>query len=264
MNDALYIEAEGQGPALVLLHGWGLHGGIWDTLLPRLTPHLKVTRIDLPGHGHSRNIPMPASLPELAHMFLDAAPQEAIWLGWSLGGLVALQAALTAPQRLRGLVLANSTPRFVTGAGWSEAMPPERLADFGLGLKEDYRETLLRFLSLQVQGEESARVALRQLRGPLFERGEPDMASLATGLALLQQSDLRARLQEVAVPTLLIAGAHDRLTPPGATEAMAQSIAGARLEMFPKSGHAPFISHPQEFTAALLEFVRSLPVRRVA
>ncbi len=264
MKPALYIETEGQGPALVLLHGWGLHGGIWDTLLPRLTPHLKVTRIDLPGHGRSRVLSMPATLPELARMLLDAAPLEAVWLGWSLGGLVALQAALTAPQRLRALVLANSTPRFVTGPGWSEAMPPERLAEFGLGLKVDYRETLLRFLSLQVQGEESARAALRQLRGPLFERGEPDTASLATGLALLQQSDLRARLKEVAVPTLLMAGTHDRLTPPGATEAMARAIAGARLEVFPKSAHAPFISHPQEFTAALLEFVRGLPARRVA
>ena len=264
MKSALYMEAEGQGPELVLLHGWGLHGGIWDTLLPRLTPHLRITRVDLPGHGYSRALPMPASLPELARMVLDAVPTEAVWLGWSLGGLVALQASLTAPQRLRGLVLANSTPRFVTGPGWTEAMAPERLGEFASGLGQDYRETLLRFLSLQVQGEESARAALRQLRGSLFDRGEPDTASLAAGLALLQQSDLRARLKEVSVPTLLMAGTHDRLTPPGATEAMARAMTGVRLQVFPKSAHAPFISHPEAFSAALLEFVQSLPARRVA
>lgn len=259
MKHALYMETEGRGPELVLLHGWGLHGGIWDTLLPRLTPHLRVTRVDLPGHGHSKRLPMPASLPELAALLLEAAPPEAVWLGWSLGGLVALQAALQAPQRLHALVLANSTPRFVTGPGWNDAMPPQRLQEFAAGLGEDYRETLLRFLSLQVRGDETARTALRQLRSSLFERGEPDTASLATGLALLRESDLRAKLKEVAVPTLLMAGIYDRLTPPGATEAMAHAIAGARLEVFPKSAHAPFISHPEAFTAALLDFVRSLP-----
>jgi len=207
---------------------------------------------------------MSESLSELAAQLLDALPADAVWLGWSLGGLVALQAALTAPQRLRGLVLANSTPRFITGPGWTEAMPPEQLQGFATGLSHEYRETLLRFLSLQVQGEESARAALRQLRGSLFDRGEPDTASLTAGLTLLQQSDLRARLKDVVVPTLLMAGTHDRLTPPGATDAMAQAIAGVRLQIFPKSAHAPFISHPEEFSAALLEFVQSLPARRVA
>ncbi len=255
---ALYIETQGQGPALVLLHGWGLHGGVWDSLMPRLTPHLKVTRVDLPGHGRSRQVPMPHSLTELTLQVMAMVPPGSVVLGWSLGGLVALEAALRMPQRLRGLVLANTTPRFVTAADWSHAMPPDQLQEFATGLSGDYRETLHRFLSLQVRGDESARAALRSLRDSLFAYGEPDTAALATGLELLRSSDLRSGLKDIALPTLVLAGAYDRLTPPGASEYMAKAIPGARMEVFPKSAHAPFISHTEDFTASLLKFMNQL------
>ncbi|HEY3858213.1 MAG TPA: pimeloyl-ACP methyl ester esterase BioH [Gammaproteobacteria bacterium] len=258
MSRSLYIETEGEGPDLVLLHGWGLHGGVWDSLMPRLTPQLRVTRVDLPGHGRSRHVAMPTSLQELTlQVMADIAP-GAVVLGWSLGGLVALDAALEMPQRLRGLVLANATPRFVTAADWPHAMAPEQLQAFAAGLTQDYQETLQHFLSLQVRGDDSARASLRQLREALFAHGEPDTASLANGLIVLKDSDLRSRLRQVSVPTLVLAGAYDRLTPPGASEAMAEQIPGAQLEVFPKSAHAPFISHAEAFASSVLGFVLGL------
>jgi len=251
----LYIDTQGAGPDLVLLHGWGLHGGVWDALLPRLTPHFRVTRVDLPGHGKSHAIPMPAQLADVGRLVQAAVPENAAWLGWSLGGLIALRTGLDAPQMLRGLILVTTTPRFAAAADWPEAMPPEQLQEFAAGLGEDYRETLLRFLSLQVRGDESARAALRQLRDALFARGEPATAALAVGLELLRVSDLRSELACLQVPTLVIAGGYDRLTPPGAGKALAEAIPGARYALIPKSAHAPFISHPEEFTALLTAFM---------
>jgi pimeloyl-[acyl-carrier protein] methyl ester esterase len=226
--------------------------------MPRLTPHLRVTRVDLPGHGRSREVPMPASLTELTLQVMARIAPGAVLLGWSLGGFVALEAALEMPQRMRGLILANSTPRFVAADDWSCAMPPETLQGFADGLATDYQETLRRFLSLQVRGDESARASLRQLRDSLFTHGEPDTASLAKGLEILKDSDLRLKLRDVSIPTLVLAGGYDRLTPADASEYMAQRIPGARLEVFPKSSHAPFLSHPDEFAAALLGFVQGL------
>jgi pimeloyl-[acyl-carrier protein] methyl ester esterase len=252
------METQGQGPDLLLLHGWGLHGGVWDTLMPKLTLQLRVTRVDLPGHGRSRSIPMPHSLTELTLQTMAAVPPGAVVLGWSLGGLVALEAALRMPQRMRGLILANTTPRFVTAEDWPHAMPPEQLREFADGLGQDYQETLRRFLSLQVHGDESARASLRELRDALFAHGEPDTASLATGLEILKDSDLRSKLKNVGVPTLVLAGGYDRLTPVAASEYMATHIPGAKLEMLPKSAHAPFISHADTFVSAVLGFVRSL------
>jgi pimeloyl-[acyl-carrier protein] methyl ester esterase len=252
------METQGQGPDLLLLHGWGLHGGVWDSLMPRLTPHLRVTRMDLPGHGRSRSVPMSHSLTELTLQTMAAVPPGAVVLGWSLGGLVALEAALRMPQRLRGLVLANTTPRFVAAGDWSCAMPPEQLQEFADGLAQDHQETLRRFLSLQVRGDESARASLRELRDALFAHGEPDTASLATGLAILKDSDLRLKLRDVSLPTLVLAGGYDRLTPVAASEYLAEHIPVAKLEVFPKSAHAPFISHADAFVAAVLEFMRRL------
>jgi len=256
MSMSLYMETEGQGPDLLLLHGWGLHGGVWDTLMPRLTPHLRITRLDLPGHGRSRAVAMPHSLTELALQTMAAVPPGTVVLGWSLGGLVALEAALRMPQRLRGLILADATPRFTTGEDWSCAMPPEQLREFAGGLAHDYQDTLQRFLSLQVRGDESARAALRELRESLFARGEPDTASLAVGLEILKDSDLRDRLRNVSLPTLVLAGGYDRLTPPGASEYLAAHIPDAKLEVFPKAAHAPFISHADAFAAAVLKFMK--------
>lgn len=262
MAGPLHIEMQGQGPDLVLLHGWGLHGGVWESLLPRFAAHFRVTRVDLPGHGLSRAMPMSSVLSEVAGEVLASVPEHAVWLGWSLGGLIAQRAALDAPRRLRGLILANTTPRFVTAPDWPEAMPPEQLQEFAAGLGQDYKETLQRFLSLQVRGAEAARAALRQLRDALFVRGEPDGASLAIGLELLRTSDLRAELARIASPTLVIAGGYDRLTPPGASVALAQSIPGARLQLIPKSAHAPFLSHVEDFIAAVTGFMQGLDAAR--
>ncbi|MGE5624888.1 MAG: pimeloyl-ACP methyl ester esterase BioH [Bacillota bacterium] len=264
MTAALHVETEGRGPALFLLHGWGLHGGVWDTLCPKLAERCRVTRVDLPGHGRSRAVALPADLSEAAQLVSAVAPPDAVWLGWSLGGLLALRAALDAPQHMRGLALTNTTPRFVTAPDWPAAMPPEQLQEFADGLAGDYRETLLRFLSLQVRGDETARASLRQLREALFDRGEPDPASLAAGLTLLRRSDLRQEAGSLSLPTLVLAGGYDRLTPPGASGFLARSIPGAQLEVFPKSAHAPFISHAEAFAAVLLEFMRRFETRDVA
>ena len=255
---ALHVESLGSGPDLLLLHGWGLHGGVWDTLIPKLTPHYRVMRVDLPGHGLSRRTPMPATLAEAARLVSDAAPAGAVWLGWSLGGLLALRAALDRPGKLRGLILCNTTPRFVAAADWPHAMPPTQLQEFAVGLREDYRETLQRFLSLQVRGDEAARASLRELREALFIRGEPDTVSLAAGLELLRNGDLRAESQAISVPTLVIAGGYDRLTPPGAGKVLAERIPGAKFKLIPKSAHAPFISHAYEFVQAVAGFMDGL------
>jgi pimeloyl-[acyl-carrier protein] methyl ester esterase len=207
---------------------------------------------------------MPKTLAETARRVLEAAPAGAIWLGWSLGGLVALRAALDAPGKLRALVLANTTPCFVTAADWPHAMPPEQLAEFAAGLAGDYRETLQRFLSLQVRGDAAARASLRELREALFAHGEPDTASLAAGLEALRSSDLRAELGSISLPTLVMAGGYDRLTPAGASQALAQAIPGAQIRIFPTSAHAPFLSHAEGFTAALQSFARGLDAEKVA
>ncbi|HKT32912.1 MAG TPA: pimeloyl-ACP methyl ester esterase BioH [Gammaproteobacteria bacterium] len=260
MPSHLYIETTGRGPDLFLIHGWALHSNVWNGLLPELARSWRITRVDLPGHGRSRTMPMPVTLPELAHLVVQAAPPGAVWLGWSLGGLVALQVALDFPQCLRALILTGSTPRFTMAPDWDCGMSPQQLAEFSIQLARDYRGTVQRFLALQVHGDEHARVSLRQLSACLSAGAEPDARSLAAGLEILRSSDLRAELGRIHVPALVMSGGRDRLVPPAAGAWLADAIPGARLHAFPKAAHAPFLSHPREFVVAVQDFITPLQV----
>mgnify|MGYP001559869254 CR=1 FL=1 len=247
----LWHERQGSGLDLVLVHGWGLHGGIWGDLPARLAKYFRVTTLDLPGHGRSREVSSDLSLAAFTDSVAELCPGAAIWLGWSLGGLIALHAALRHPQKVAKLVLVGATPKFVQAPDWPHAMPTEVFAGFARSLAQDYRATLLRFLSLHAGNSESARALLKQLRAEMFAQGEPQPEALAAGLAILEQTDLRARLMEIQVPALVVHGSHDRLAPPAAGEYLAAQLPQARLLRLEGAGHAPFLSHAALFADAV-------------
>ena len=94
---SLHVEIRGQGPDLVLLHGWALHGGMWGSWLDELATHARLHLVDLPGHGHSPWIPALPSLAELARTVGPIVPPGAALVGWSLGGMIALELARQDP-----------------------------------------------------------------------------------------------------------------------------------------------------------------------
>lgn len=266
------IESLGHGPAAVLVHGWGLHGGVWRDLAARLARSFRVHVPDLPGHGGSRGVPAEASLAGLADGLSRRLTEPAIWIGWSLGAFVALATARNHPQAVSRLVLIGATPKFVQAPDWPCAMPPATLAQFARDLESDYRGTLTRFLSLQMgagdvpgrtsaasagsaRAAEAARAAVRQLRAMLMEYGKPEPAALRSGLQWLANTDLRADLPAIATPALVLHGSHDRLAPPAAAKFLAERLPMARLVFIPSAGHVPFLSHPEATWNALNEFL---------
>ena len=251
---SLFVERLGQGPDIVLVHGWGLHGGVWAGLAAHLAGRFRVTVVDLPGHGRSpRRAPL--SLDTLVEAVAETLPGPAIWLGWSLGALVALGAALTHRDEVHKLVLTGATPRFARAADWPQAMNAELLEQFAVELQSDFQATLERFLSLQVGGANGAHATLRALRAELLRHGAPDTAALREGLMILLHTDLRARLSEIDVPTQVIHGGHDRLSFPEAARELAARLPQARLDTIEAAGHAPFLSHAREFNACLDDFL---------
>jgi len=238
----------------VLIHGWGLHGGIWDNLLPLLTPRLRVTCVDLPGHGHS-DWSGEAGLDDMVDAVYAAVPGDAVWLGWSLGGLVATRAAARLQDSVRGLVSVASNPCFLRRPDWQSAMLPELLQAFAQDLEKDYRQTLDRFLALQVRGSEAATTILRSLRAAMATRAMPHPDGLRAGLDILAGSDLRQALGSVVCPVLLLAGERDTLVPLAALQAARELFPAARLEVFPGAGHAPFISDPARFAQCVTDFI---------
>lgn len=252
----MHTEHQGEGADLVLLHGWAMHAGIFAPLARALAPHFRLHLVDLPGHGASRSDSRKFELGDAARRIAEATPR-AIWLGWSLGGLVALQAALDSSMNVRGLVLIASSPRFVAGDDWPLGVAAHVLAEFRAGLARDYRGTIERFLVLEAMGSDHARSELRELKAHVFERGEPAASALAQGLDILQTADLRAELANIAVPSLWIAGRRDRLINPAAMEWAATRALGRYVEY--DSGHAPFLAHAGALAGTIIEFAAELP-----
>lgn len=250
----LHAETTGRGPDLVLLHGWGLHSGIWAPLLPRLAPHCRITCIDLPGHGHSPRGDATFTLEAAVAAVAAAAPPGATWLGWSLGGQIALAAAL-AGHELERLVLVATTPRFVAGPDWPCAMDAATLADFGATLAADHRKTVRDFLALQLRGDRHAATRLAELRHLLAGRDDPEPGALAAGLEILAALDLRPRLAKVRQPALVISGERDRLTPAEAGRRLAAALPDGRLLVLPGAAHAPFLACPDAFVEAVTAFM---------
>lgn len=239
---------------VVMLHGWGMNAAVWD-VCPSCWQDLAQHRIDLPGHGDS---PLPPTLDTLwawADACLEAAPERAIWLGWSLGGLVALAAALRAPKRVAGLILLTATPRFVQAVDWTPAVPEATLDQFHADLASDPAETLSRFLALQVRGSDAAHTTLRALRHALDHHPAPQPAALALGLELLRDEDLRGQLPDIHCPALWLFGSHDALVPPRVAERVECLMPGSRTAIIAGAAHAPHVSHPVETAAAIRTFL---------
>jgi pimeloyl-[acyl-carrier protein] methyl ester esterase len=254
----MHIQTLGQGPDIALIHGWAMHGGIFHGLTARLAESCRVHVVDLPGHGFSRDDAAGLDLHDTARRLSNLLPPS-IWVGWSLGGLVAMRAAIEFPQAVRGLGLICASPRFVVGDDWKRGVAVAVFEQFGTDLSLDYRGTLERFLALEVHGDEHAIACLRELRARLFERGEPARSALEQGLQVLERSDLREQLARIACPNLWIAGSRDRLVPAAAMEWSATMARGS-FHRVARAGHAPFITHREEVVERLRNLVHEVEI----
>ncbi len=277
-----YAGAGNSGAPLLLIHGWGMHGGMWRGVAEKLARHFDVLAVDLPGHGYSAvsskqgvdvgwversdthhvsNVEgdgYRCAQPILRDIVdaLSAQFDDPLDLcGWSLGGQVALRWAMRHPQQVQRLMLVASTPCFVRREGWNCAMSAELLLEFGAALQQNYVLALKRFLALQLRGGEREREILSAMRDTLFSRGKPDLEALQEGLEILRDCDLRSALPSITQPALIVAGERDALVPLQAAQYMAQQMPSAELVSIKGAAHAPSLSHPDEFVKHLVKFL---------
>lgn len=248
---SLHLERYGsRGPELVLLHGWGLSSDIWTPVVERLSQHYRLTLIDIPGLGRSA-APDDCSISAIARSLLEVAPQKALWIGWSLGGALALEVASQDPSRVRALLMVAATPCFVQRDGWQSAMDPSVFDAFAQGVEQNPVKTLSRFAMLQTQGSQSARDELKSLKRVIAE-AEP--AALAETLALLCE-DLRPQLNSLSVPATMLLGAQDQLVPASLAEAVTRLNPAVYVQLFEHSAHLPFLAEAERFDSAVRRLV---------
>ncbi|MBV8047407.1 MAG: pimeloyl-ACP methyl ester esterase BioH [Paludibacterium sp.] len=248
----LRVETDGHGADVVLLHGWGLHGGVFERVAAALSTRFCVHRVDLPGHGGSAPL-APFRAEQVADLLAERFPLPAQVVGWSLGGLVAQSWALRHPDLVKSLVLVASSPCFVRKADWPHAQPAQAIEAVAASLDNAFEATLERFLALQMLGAPSARDTLKAVRAQMFSHGRPQ--GLLPALQLLLEADLRGEVGAIGCPVGLFYGQRDVITPLGAGQWLAEHLPDAALVTFTHASHAPFLSHEAAFVARLTEFL---------
>ena len=252
-NLNLVSNTYGQGPNLVLLHGWGLNSGVWQPSIEHLQSSFTVTTIDLPGFGlNHQQLPENYTLVEVAKAISKIIPDSSIVLGWSLGGLVAQQMALLAAQKVSALILVASSPRFIATDNWP-GMQATVLSNFNIQLKLNLSATVSRFLAIQAMGSPTAKQDIKTIKQHIDSYPTADPVALSAGLQLLEQSDLRADLAKIQCPMHVILGKLDSLVPVKLQEYLPDLQQDVDIRIFDKSSHAPFISEPERFNEVLVK-----------
>jgi pimeloyl-ACP methyl ester carboxylesterase len=248
----LYYEVHGEGPALLLSHGYSATSQMWRGQIEALSKDFKLIVWDMRGHGQSDYPADPGAYSEAATVadmaaLLDAAgARSAIVGGLSLGGYMSLAFHLAHPERVRALLIID------TGPGYRKDEP-----------REAWNQNALR-TAARFESEGLGRLAKGSAEMRTSTHRSADGLVLAAR-GMLTQKDARVidSLPAIAVPSLVVVGADD--TPfLGASDYMAAKIPGARKVVIPNAGHGANIDQPQAFNTAILAFLKDACFDEVA
>ncbi|WP_047864833.1 alpha/beta fold hydrolase [Rubrobacter aplysinae] len=246
----------GSKDPLVLLHAFPLHGGMWEPQLEALAESRRVILPDYPGFGRAASEPVPA-VPEMGYYaealreLLDRLGLERVVLGGiSMGGYVAFAALRGFPERISGLILADTnaapdTEEARRGRNETAAL----IAESGVGILPGLLTE--RLLSEHTRRESPQTVERVQ---QMMLDSSPDGVVAALG-ALRERPDSTPLLGEIRVPTLVVGGEEDALSPPETMAGMADAIPDSRHVVLSEAGHLSNLESPGKFSAALSGFL---------
>jgi 2-succinyl-6-hydroxy-2,4-cyclohexadiene-1-carboxylate synthase len=256
------LERAGNGPPLVLLHGFTGSLQTWTAIMPRLAQEFDTIAVDLLGHG-ATDAPSDAAryrakwvVADLVAMLDHLGIRSAAWLGYSMGGRAALHVAIEHPGRVSALVLEGVSPGIADPIERAERLrSDEALADVieseGVAAFVDRWERLPLFTS-QARLPDEVREALRRQR---LANTAVGLANSLRGFGQGAQRPLHDRLGDVRAPTLLIVGSDDDKFQRLAQE-MTMRMPKARVEVVPEAGHAAHLEQPARFVEIVSGFLR--------
>jgi pimeloyl-[acyl-carrier protein] methyl ester esterase len=252
----MYISVKGNGPPMVLIHGWGMAGSIWTEISKSLSKKFELHILDLPGMGKSGLIE-PYSIDEIVDQIYLNTPNNSIILGWSMGGQISIKLAVKYSYFIKNLILISTTPCFIQKKGWNCAVDDENFANFARQLTKNRKKTMLNFLALQLLGSEGSHKIINNLKRNFIDNENENYNGLIPALNLLRSTDLRTLIPKVKIPTLIISGCKDKLTPSEASLWMQKRIKNSKIENIETASHIPFISNKNDVLNLISNFLET-------
>ena len=258
----LSLSGRGSRP-LVFSHGFGIDQTIWRLLTPAFEASHRIMTLDLVGSGQSdreayrkaKYQTLDGYVDDLLEICAAFALQDITYVGHSVSAMIGLLAVLREPARFRSLVMLGASPRYLNDVGYEGGFTPEGVEDL-LRAFDANREAWANHLS-SITTLNAHRPELAQEVSRRFQVAD---ASIARHFAQVTFAiDLRARLAECPVPTLLLQSRKDIIVPVGVSEYLARSIPGARLVFLRSEGHFAQLSDPAEVAEAIAGFLERLP-----
>jgi 3-oxoadipate enol-lactonase len=254
----IFFEVTGEGPAVVLGHSFLCSGDMWAPQVPRLAERHRVVNIDLRGHGRSGPLSRACDVYDLVgdvvavldHLEIESA----VWAGLSIGGMVAMRAAITVPRRVRALVLLD------TDAEEETAYKKFKYRAMNLGARAiGIRPFVPAVLPLMFGAttRRSRPELVNEWRGKFSAIHMPSISIVLEALA--RRDSVVDRLQNIEVPTLVIVGAEDASLPVPCARKISSAVANASLVVVPGAGHLSTLEQPEAVTRAMTVFLESLP-----
>ncbi|WP_101340951.1 3-oxoadipate enol-lactonase [Cereibacter azotoformans] len=244
-------EGDPTGAPVVFAHALGSDLRIWDNLLPLLPPSLRLVRYDLRGHGGSSTPEPPYAMGALirdAERLMEALSiRDAVFVGCSIGGMIAQGIAVKRLDLIRALVLCDTAAKIGTPEIWQDRIAQVR----SYGLESLADPTMKRWFAPAFRASPEG-----QLWRERYMAGDPD--GYAGGAAAIAGTDFYTTTASLTLPTLVLVGSEDGSTPPDLVRETAGLIKGSRFEIIRGAGHVPSIDKPSEMARLLTEFLHSI------
>ena len=254
----MHIRDFGTGAPIVFVHGFPFHGAMWDEQLAALPSGWRGIAPDLRGFGRNARandvlLSMDRHADDLVGLLEGLGVERAVFCGSSMGGYILFSLWRRYSARVRGLVLCDTR----AGADTEKARKGRR--DLAKKVKAEGSAALTEVMLPQLLSEQS-----RQARPELVERvrgmieGTPATTTAAALLGLAARENSTPVVDTIDVPTLVVVGEHDEITPPAESTRIHKHVKGSRLVIIPGAGHLANMEKPAEFNAALNEFLIGL------
>ena len=266
-GEKIHLRISGEGPPLVLLHGWTSTHRDWNPFIDAFAQHFRVYRWDARGHGghplKGTSAPTAQRMARDLQNLLDHYQlDQAVAVGHSMGALTLWQYLRDfGDSRLSRLVFIDQSPRLLTGEGWQGGIygdfGPERSASFMAELRHDFAEAVLRLVAF---GHNPRARELYQQNGPGIQLARErlralDPQPLIDCWASLTAADYRDVLAGISIPALLVYGGASNFYSAGTARYVRDSIPNAVLHTYPDVDHAPHLWERERFVRDVLDFV---------